>query len=97
MVDDDEGRFLFTRAATDRHSFKTPTLRNIALTAPYMHNGVFANLRQVIRFYNQGGSRLKMQPAQRTLPPEKLHLSTRERKALLTFLHALTDTTTTLH
>lgn len=94
VLDEDEGKFLFTQAETDRHSFKTPTVRNSALTAPYMHNGVFRNLRQVIRFYNRGGGRLlKNPPAQLTLPPEKLHLDRSQQKALLAFLQALTDTT----
>ena len=44
-----------TQMPADRWSYKTPSLRNIALTAPYMHNGSMSTLRQVIAFYNQGG------------------------------------------
>jgi cytochrome c peroxidase len=56
-LDPDPGRYAVTRDAADRHAFKAPSLRNIARSAPYMHNGVFQTLDQVVRFYNQGGGR----------------------------------------
>ncbi|MCB9246925.1 MAG: hypothetical protein H6606_10925 [Flavobacteriales bacterium] len=73
--------------------FKTPTLRNIALTAPYMHNGAFRNLEEVIDFYNEGGAlgRGANWP-QQTLASDSLGLSTIEKQALIAFLNTLTDT-----
>jgi cytochrome c peroxidase len=44
-----------TQDPADRWRYKTPTLRNVALTAPYMHNGVFGTLMEVVSFYNKGG------------------------------------------
>ncbi|MEJ2722046.1 MAG: cytochrome-c peroxidase, partial [bacterium] len=49
------GRFAVTRGFDDLGSFKTPTLRNVAVTAPYMHDGSIANLRDVVVHYNNGG------------------------------------------
>ena len=51
----DVGRYAVTKQAEDLGAFKTPTLREIARTAPYMHDGRFATLRQVIEFYDRGG------------------------------------------
>ncbi len=51
----DLGRYEVTQNPVDRWRYKTPTLRNVALTAPYMHNGVFGTLKEVISFYNKGG------------------------------------------
>ncbi len=73
-------------------AFKVPTLRNIALTAPYMHNGVFQTLEEVIDFYAQGGGRgqgldiLNIDDKIR-----KFKLSTNEKSDLIAFLHSLTD------
>ncbi|HTF81537.1 MAG TPA: cytochrome c peroxidase, partial [Cytophagales bacterium] len=55
VLDSDPGRYIVGNVPEHRHSFKTPTLRNIALTAPYMHNGAFKTLEEVMTFYNQGG------------------------------------------
>jgi cytochrome c peroxidase len=51
----DLGRYEVTQDPADRWRYKTPTLRNVALTAPYMHNGTFGTLREVVEFYNRGG------------------------------------------
>ena len=51
----DLGRYEVTQDPADRWRYKTPTLRNVALTAPYMHNGVFGTLKDVVSFYNKGG------------------------------------------
>ena len=92
-MDDDPGKFNFTRSPIHRHSFKIPTVRNIALTAPYMHNGVFTSLEQVLDFYDRGGGAgLHIGPKNQTLPPEKLQLSSKEKKAIIAFLRSLTDT-----
>jgi cytochrome c peroxidase len=51
-IDSDEGRYRITRSAPHRFAFRTPSLRNVALTAPYMHNGVYRTLDAVVDFYN---------------------------------------------
>ncbi|NNC67304.1 MAG: c-type cytochrome [Gammaproteobacteria bacterium] len=53
--ENDVGRYEVTQNPNDRWKFRTPTLRNVALTAPYMHDGSLHTLRQVMEFYNQGG------------------------------------------
>ncbi|MBK8608364.1 MAG: cytochrome-c peroxidase [Chitinophagaceae bacterium] len=75
-LDDDLGKYLFIQSDIYKHSFKTPTLRNIELTAPYMHNGVFDTLEEVMEFYNNGGGKgLHIAPKYQTLPFDKLNLS----------------------
>ncbi len=54
---EDPGRYLVTRDRKDWKAFRTPTLREIAKTAPYMHNGIFATLDEVIEFFDQGGGK----------------------------------------
>jgi cytochrome c peroxidase len=93
VLDKDEGRFLFTRSPIHRYSFKTPTLRNITLTAPYMHNGVYATLEEVLEFYNNGGGMgLGIEVPHQTLIPGRLHLTKKEIKDVIAFMGALTDT-----
>lgn len=73
--------------------FKTPTVRNVALTAPYMHNGVYATLEQVMDFYNQGGGGgLGFELEHQTLPFDHLELTQKEQKAIIVFMKTLTDT-----
>ena len=55
VIDPDSGRFNVRRIDLHLFAFKTPTLRNIELTAPYMHNGVFKTLEEVVDFYDGGG------------------------------------------
>ncbi|MDU0368875.1 cytochrome-c peroxidase [Hymenobacter endophyticus] len=93
-LDADQGRYAQVQLPQLRHSFKIPTVRNVALTAPYMHNGAYRTLEQVIEFYNEGGgSGLGLNVPNQTLPPDKLHLSAADQRALKAFLLALTDTT----
>ena len=96
-LDPDPGRaagVLRDRSAIYRFSFKTPTLRNIALTAPYMHNGAYDTLEEVVDFYNAGGGRgIGIELDHQTLPFDSLHLTTGERADLVAFLRSLTDTT----
>ncbi|MBV7530787.1 cytochrome-c peroxidase [Chitinophaga sp. sic0106] len=92
-LDPDEGKYLLYPISIFRYAFKTPTVRNSMLTAPYMHNGVFASMKQVINFYNKGGgTRLHTAPENQTLPGDKLRLTGREKRALAAFLGALNDT-----
>jgi cytochrome c peroxidase len=73
-----------------RYAFKTPTVRHSARTAPYMHNGVYRTLEQVIDFYNRGGGQgLGFDLPNQTLPPDSLHLTRSEQAALVSFLKAL--------
>jgi cytochrome c peroxidase len=94
--DDDHGkREVVTHSLFDR-MFKTPTLRNAALTAPYMHNGKYPTLEDVIDFYDRGGgSGIGLKLPNQTLPSEPLNLNDKEKHALISFIHALTDTTGT--
>ncbi|MEO6406605.1 MAG: cytochrome-c peroxidase, partial [Ferruginibacter sp.] len=67
--------------------------RNIALTAPYMHNGVFKTLDEVVDFYNNGGGKgMHISPKNQSLPFDKLHLSKNEKNNIIAFLKTLTDT-----
>jgi cytochrome c peroxidase len=75
-----------------KHSFKTPTVRNSGLTAPYMHNGVYQTLEEVIDFYDVGGGiGLGIPVPNQTLPSDSLHLTTREKEQLIYFLKTLND------
>ena len=81
------GRFLVTRDEKDIGAFKTPALRNVELTGPYMHDGSLKTLLDVVRFYNEGGRKNphlhhKMQP---------LYLNEKEVNDLVEFLRALTS------
>lgn len=74
------------------NSFKTMTVRNIALTKPYFHNGAFNTLEEVIEFYNEGGGEgLGLPMKNQTLPADKLDLTEIEKKQLISFLNTLTD------
>ncbi|MGB3852098.1 MAG: cytochrome c peroxidase [Tunicatimonas sp.] len=76
------------------HSFKTTTVRNAALTAPYMHNGVYETLEEVVDFYNRGGGAgMGTDVPYQTLSPDPLHLSEQEQSDLVAFMESLTDTT----
>ena len=92
-LDADEGKYNLYPISILRYAFKTPTLRNIDLTAPYMHNGVYRTLEEVIDFYDKGGgSGLGIAPVNQTLPANRLQLSEKEKRQLIAFLHSLTDT-----
>lgn len=74
------------------NSFKTVTVRNIALTKPYFHNGAFNTLEEVLDFYNEGGGEgLGLKMKNQTLDSEKLNLSKTEIKQIIAFLNSLTD------
>ena len=81
----DEGRSAVTGNAVDRGAFKTPTLREIARTAPYMHDGSLVSLEDVVEYYDRGGnSNLGLDPELRPLK-----LTDSDKRALVAFLHAL--------
>jgi cytochrome c peroxidase len=81
----DQGRYRVTRHDADRGAFKTPTLREVARTAPYMHDGSLPTLEEVVAFYDRGGN--PNPHLDRDVRP--LHLSPEERNALVAFLHSL--------
>ncbi len=84
-----------THRAEDMYRFKVPTLRNITLTAPYMHDGRFETLEEVVDHYSEGiadhpnlDERLRKTNGE----PNRLQLSADDKAALIAFLHTLTDT-----
>lgn len=83
----DPGRQRISLSPADRGKFKTPTLRNIALTAPYMHDGSMATLEGTIAHFESGG----LPDPNKDPAMVPLQLSAQDRKDLLAFLHALTD------
>ncbi|MEO8088553.1 MAG: cytochrome c peroxidase, partial [Bacteroidota bacterium] len=92
-LDPDAGRGGVHKTDLYRHAFKTPGLRNVALTAPYMHNGVFNTLDEVLDFYNVGGGKgWGMDVPNQTLPSDSLRLTPNEKKKIISFLISLTDT-----
>ncbi|TDW52345.1 cytochrome c peroxidase [Flavobacterium sp. 270] len=88
----DTGRYLYNQMPQLVGAFKTPTLRNAAITAPYMHNGVYKTLEEVVAFYNKGGGKgLGYAVDNQTLPFDELKLNVKEEKALVVFMKTLTD------
>src|SRR5581483_4219092 len=81
----DLGRFNVSRKEEDKGAFKTPTLREIDHTAPYMHDGRFKTLEEVVEHYDKGG--IKNPYLDQRLKP--LHLSAQEKRDLVAFLKAL--------
>jgi cytochrome c peroxidase len=94
-IDQDIGREKISRSQTQRYAFKTPTVRNIQLTAPYMHNGSFKTLDSVLTFYNRGGGvGIGIKITNQTLPFDSLGLNKKELADLKKFLLCLIDTST---
>lgn len=91
-ADADLGRFVVTKEEADRGAFKTPTVRNAALTAPYMHDGSVATLEEVVEWYDKGGH------PNPTLSDKikPLNLTAEEKVALVEFMKACTSPTPTV-
>jgi cytochrome c peroxidase len=87
----DLGRYTITKDTADVGKFKVPGLRNIAVTAPYMHNGMFRTLREVIDYYNTPTQFVTGSINTDSLLLKPLNLSEQEKLDLLAFLKALTD------
>jgi cytochrome c peroxidase len=83
---EDVGRYAVSKDEKDRGAFKTPTLRNVELTAPYTHNGVLKSLDEVIEFYNEGGGEAR----NKSDLILKLELTKQEKADLIAFLKSLT-------
>jgi len=95
-IDADKGKYELRKINLYKYAFRTPTVRNIAITAPYMHNGVFNTLGQVVDFYNKGGGlSAGANLPNLTLPFNKLNLTVREQQNIVAFLNKLTDVSTT--
>ncbi|HTF31089.1 MAG TPA: hypothetical protein VK625_19670, partial [Flavitalea sp.] len=87
----DSGRVVVTKDTADIGKFKTPALRNVTLTAPYMHNGMFKTLEEVIEFYNDTKSVVGNAVNKDSILLNPLGLNAEEKKDLKAFLVALTD------
>lgn len=85
-VPSDLGLYEITQLSSDRWKYRTPMLRNIALSAPYMHDGSLPTLMEVVRFYNQGG--IPHEVLDPSIAP--LHLTEEEMKDIVSFLETLT-------
>jgi cytochrome c peroxidase len=83
------GRYRITHLLQDMGKFKVPTLRNVTASAPYMHDGRFATLNDVLEHYSQGIQSSTTLDAH--IPEQGMLLTTDEREAILAFLNALTD------
>ena len=81
----DQGRFAISSIPRDHGAFKTPSLREVARTAPYMHDGSMATLEEVVEFYDRGGG--KNSHLDPVIKP--LELSKEEKADLVGFLKAL--------
>ncbi|WP_224994685.1 cytochrome-c peroxidase [Cesiribacter sp. SM1] len=95
-VDPDEGRLrngIFREEAwIYEKSFKTTTVRNAALTAPYFHNGAYETLEEVVDFYDTGGGQGQgLEVVNQTLSADSLHLTKDEKEAIIAFIRSLND------
>jgi cytochrome c peroxidase len=91
-ADPDDGRYRTMPVSFFKGAFKTPTVMNIAKTGPYMHNGAFHTLDQVLDFYNGGGGNgWGLDNKEQTLSSDSLKLNKYEVKAIISFLNSLTD------
>jgi cytochrome c peroxidase len=92
LTPEDVGRMIVTKEATDRGKFKTPSLRNIAVTAPYMHDGRFATLEEVVAHYSGPMARRDtLDPNLAKHPNAGIQLSAADQQDLIAFLKTLTD------
>ncbi|MEZ4750607.1 MAG: cytochrome c peroxidase [Bdellovibrionota bacterium] len=94
LTEKDMGQYAWTQKEGQERVFRIPSLRNIALTAPYMHSGVFPSLSEVIDFYNAGGGRYDNEYNKPAVHWHigRMGLSRTEREDLVAFLGTLTDT-----
>jgi cytochrome c peroxidase len=94
IIDPDSGRYRINPISELAFAFKTPTVRNIEKTGPYMHNGVYTSLNDVVEFYHRGGGvGLGIDLPFQTLPFDSLILSKTDKKAIVAFMRSLTDET----
>lgn len=92
QIDKDLGRFTLNPYPQYKYAFKTTTLRNVAKTAPYMHNGIYKTMEEVLDFYNRGGGAgIGITLENQTLSTDPLNLTKKEIKEIIAFLKALDD------
>jgi cytochrome c peroxidase len=92
IIDPDSGRYRINPIAELAFAFKTPTVRNAEKTAPYMHNGVYTSLDEVVEFYHRGGGvGLGIDLPFQSLPFDSLILSKTDKNAIVAFMRSLTD------
>jgi cytochrome c peroxidase len=87
-TDEDPGRYAQRKVPIVQGAFKTPTLRDVALTAPYMHHGIYTSLEEVVEHYDRGGD-VKDNLSPNIAP---LNLSAQDKADLVAFLKSLTGT-----
>ena len=93
----DSGRYKLSKNKIHRSAFKTPSLRNISKTAPYMHNGVYTTIDEIIEFYWKGGGKgFGLSIPNQTLPFDSLQLSKTEILQLKKFMLSLNDSSLTV-
>lgn len=89
-LDQDLGYYGVIGTDSYKYAFKIPTIRNIKKTAPYMHNGIYQTLDQVMEFYNNGGAvGLGIKLSNQTLSRESLRLTEKEKEDIITFMESL--------
>lgn len=92
VLDDDPGMFYPYEVEERRGFFKTSTVRNIELTAPYMHNGAYETLEKVVAFYNNGGGAgMGLEVPYQTLPEDSLGLNQKEIGSIIAFMKSIKD------
>lgn len=95
QLDRDKGRYDVNPAAETLNAFRTSTIRNTEKTKPYMHNGVFKTLEEVINFYNRGaGIGHQLVVPNQTATSDSLYLSQVEKKQLISFIKSLNENIT---
>ncbi len=87
----DKGRYEVTKDSSDIGKFKVPGLRNVALTAPYMHNGMLETLEEVVDYYSNPYDFVKNPINMDSLMVEPLNFTNQQKEDLVNFLHSLTD------
>ncbi|WP_299241144.1 cytochrome c peroxidase [uncultured Aquimarina sp.] len=91
-ISKDLGRYMVYKTPERKHFFKTPTVRNANITAPYMHNGVYNTLEEVMDFYNRGGGAgIGINQPYQTLPPDPLNLTKQEIDDIIAFIKSLNE------
>jgi cytochrome c peroxidase len=92
LISNDNGRFAVHAAMETKHAFRTPTIRNTQFTKPYMHNGIYKTMEEVIDFYDAGGGAGKgITVSNQTLASDSLKLTAAEKKQLIAFIHSLSE------
>lgn len=95
QLSSDLGRYGINPSKESKNAFRTTTVRNAARTKPYMHNGIFKTLDEVIDFYDNGGGLGRgLEVNNQTLSSDSLHLSIQEKKDLKAFIYSLNESIT---